>query len=74
MTLGGLYTSGKLQETDPSDGFDTENMLPAEPKDINAKSDNDMLAGVIADPRLPERPKGGSTDHSDERRGPAEED
>ena len=54
------------------DSFDTENMLPGEPNDINAKADNDMLAGIIPDPRLPEEPNGGSVDYSDERNRPTE--
>ena len=60
------------EEGKPADSFDTENMLPGEPKDINAKTDNDMLAGIIPDPRLPEEPKGGSVDHTDERNRAAE--
>ena len=50
-----------------AESFDTDNMLPDESMDINAKTDNDMLAGIIPDPRLPVSPTGGSIDQSDGR-------
>jgi hypothetical protein len=57
----------QIKKAEDVGGFENGNMLGGEPKDINAKSDNDRLAGLIADPRLPEPIKGGSTDYSDER-------
>lgn len=51
----------------PSDGYDTENMLEDEPQNINATTDNELVAGIIPDERLPVPPTGGSIDQSDER-------
>jgi hypothetical protein len=59
---------GELRKGEEGAGsFDTDNMLPDESMDINTKTDNDMLAGIIPDPRLPVSPTGGSIDQSDGR-------
>jgi hypothetical protein len=56
-----------------SPSFDVDNMLGGEPQDINAKTDNDRLAGIIPDPRLPVPPEGASIkeaySNQDERQG-----
>lgn len=54
-----------MSETSDKKTFSSkgEDMLGGEPKDINAKTDNDRLAGIIPDPRLPVPPTGGSIDH-----------
>ena len=51
----------------PENGLASDEMLGGDPSEINAKTDNDRLAGVTPDPRLPVPPTGGSIDKSDEK-------
>jgi len=49
-----------------TDGFDRDNMLGGEPKDINATTDNNRLAGLRQDPRLPTPLKGKDLEKGEE--------
>lgn len=49
-----------------TDGFDRENMLGGEPNEINATTDNDRVAGLEQDPRLPTPLKGKDLEKGEE--------
>jgi hypothetical protein len=55
-----------MGEQRDTDGFDRDDMMGGQPKDINAKNDNDRLAGLAPDPRLPVPLKGKNRERGEE--------
>jgi len=56
----------KPEQHEQTDGFDRSNWLGGGPSEINSESDNNRLAGIEPDPRLPTPLKGKREERGEE--------